>query len=91
MLSYYKYLYLSLIIAILSLCCLYNEFLSKDRMEKERNFYFNVQKFYILQFIPLPSVAGFYLARFFTKKSLPSYFAFVVLGSLMVMWFVLNN
>ncbi|CAL5395872.1 unnamed protein product [Camellia sinensis] len=42
-------------------------------------------------FLPLPSVAGFYLARFFTKKSLPSYFAFVVLGSLMVMWFVLHN
>ncbi|XVF02097.1 hypothetical protein REPUB_Repub04eG0147100 [Reevesia pubescens] len=42
-------------------------------------------------FIPLPSVAGFYLARFFTKKSLPSYFAFAVLGSLMVMWFVLHN
>ncbi|XWS63463.1 hypothetical protein CRYUN_Cryun06bG0099900 [Craigia yunnanensis] len=42
-------------------------------------------------FISLPSVAGFYVARFFTKKSLPSYFAFVVLGSLMVMWFVLHN
>ncbi|XP_047313377.1 uncharacterized protein LOC124916672 [Impatiens glandulifera] len=42
-------------------------------------------------FIPLPSVAGFYLARFFTKKTLPSYFAFVVLGSLMVTWFVLHN
>ncbi|KAK2973823.1 hypothetical protein RJ640_011751 [Escallonia rubra] len=42
-------------------------------------------------FLPLPSVAGFYLARFFTKKSLPSYFAFVVLGSLMVTWFVLHN
>ncbi|EEF50140.1 uncharacterized protein LOC8285711 [Ricinus communis] len=42
-------------------------------------------------FLPLPSVAGFYLARFFTKKSLPSYFAFVVLGSLMVIWFVLHN
>ncbi|MBA0606123.1 hypothetical protein Godav_018635 [Gossypium davidsonii] len=42
-------------------------------------------------FIPLPSVAGFYLARFFTKKSLTSYFAFVVLGSLMVMWFVMHN
>ncbi|KAJ8759383.1 hypothetical protein K2173_006903 [Erythroxylum novogranatense] len=42
-------------------------------------------------FIPLPSIAGFYLARFFTKKSLPSYFAFVVLGSLMVTWFVLHN
>lgn len=42
-------------------------------------------------FIPLPSVAGFYLARFFTKKSLPSYFTFVGLGSLMVVWFVLHN
>ncbi|KVH95749.1 hypothetical protein Ccrd_002189, partial [Cynara cardunculus var. scolymus] len=42
-------------------------------------------------FLPLPSVAGFYLARFFTKKSLTSYFAFVVLGSLMVTWFVLHN
>ncbi|XAR64327.1 hypothetical protein NMG60_11024623 [Bertholletia excelsa] len=42
-------------------------------------------------FLPLPSIAGFYLARFFTKKSLPSYFAFVVLGSLMVAWFVLHN
>lgn len=39
----------------------------------------------------MPSVAGFYLARFFTKKSLTSYFAFVVLGSLMVMWFVMHN
>ncbi|GFY99910.1 no exine formation 1 [Actinidia rufa] len=42
-------------------------------------------------FLPLPSIAGFYLARFFTKKSLPSYFAFVILGGLMVMWFVLHN
>ncbi|CAN1858081.1 hypothetical protein LINPERHAP1_LOCUS42723 [Linum perenne] len=42
-------------------------------------------------FLPLPSVTGFYLARFFTKKSLPSYFIFVVLGSLMVSWFVLHN
>ncbi|XP_018841626.1 uncharacterized protein LOC109006713 [Juglans regia] len=42
-------------------------------------------------FLPLPSVAGFYLARFFTKKSLSSYFAFVVLGSLMVTWFVMRN
>ncbi|XP_057950255.1 uncharacterized protein LOC131145161 [Malania oleifera] len=42
-------------------------------------------------FLPLPAVSGFYLARFFTKKSLPSYFAFVVLGSLMVTWFVLHN
>ncbi|KAJ0915071.1 hypothetical protein HanPSC8_Chr06g0245771 [Helianthus annuus] len=42
-------------------------------------------------FIPLPAVAGFYLARFFTKKNLSSYFAFVVLGSLMVTWFVVHN
>nr|ASU91613.1 no exine formation 1 [Tapiscia sinensis] len=42
-------------------------------------------------FIPLPSVAGFYLARFFTKKSLTSYLAFTVLGSLTVTWFVLHN
>ncbi|KAK4402558.1 hypothetical protein Sango_0996500 [Sesamum angolense] len=42
-------------------------------------------------FLPLPSIAGFYLARFFTKKSLPAYSAFVVLGSLMVMWFVMHN
>ncbi|PRQ37407.1 hypothetical protein RchiOBHm_Chr4g0402251 [Rosa chinensis] len=42
-------------------------------------------------FLPLPSVAGFYLARFFTKKSVPSYFAFVVLGSLMVTWFEMHN
>ncbi|RDX84834.1 hypothetical protein CR513_34053, partial [Mucuna pruriens] len=44
-----------------------------------------------LLFIPLPAVAGFYLARFFEKKSLASYFAFVILGSLMVTWFVLHN
>ncbi|KAK7394135.1 hypothetical protein VNO78_14654 [Psophocarpus tetragonolobus] len=44
-----------------------------------------------LLFLPLPAVAGFYLARFFEKKSLASYFAFVVLGSLMVTWFVLHN
>lgn len=42
-------------------------------------------------FLPLPSVAGFYLARFFTNRSLPSYFGFVVLGSLMVTWFVMHN
>uniref|UniRef100_A0A803L1I4 No exine formation 1 n=1 Tax=Chenopodium quinoa TaxID=63459 RepID=A0A803L1I4_CHEQI len=41
--------------------------------------------------LPLPAVSGFYLARFFIKKSLPSYFAFLVLGSLMVMWFVMHN
>ncbi|KAL7135244.1 hypothetical protein ABFS83_11G080400 [Erythranthe nasuta] len=42
-------------------------------------------------FLPLPSIAGYYLARFFTKKSLSSYSAFVVLGSLMVGWFVMHN
>ncbi|XP_009768338.1 uncharacterized protein LOC107769077 [Nicotiana tabacum] len=42
-------------------------------------------------FVPLPAVAGFYLARFFTRKSVSSYFAFVVLGSLMVIWFVMHN
>lgn len=31
------------------------------------------------------------MARFFTRKSLSSYFAFVVLGSLMVIWFVMHN
>ncbi|CAH9079510.1 unnamed protein product [Cuscuta europaea] len=42
-------------------------------------------------FIPFPSIAGFFLARFFTKKSASSYFAFVALGSLMVTWFVMHN
>ncbi|XP_008777231.2 uncharacterized protein LOC103697202 [Phoenix dactylifera] len=42
-------------------------------------------------FIPLPLISGFYLARFFTKKSLSSYFAFVTLASLMVLWFVVHN
>ncbi|KAL3655910.1 hypothetical protein CASFOL_000306 [Castilleja foliolosa] len=42
-------------------------------------------------FLPLPAVAGYYLARFFTKKSLSSYSAFVVLGSMMVVWFVMHN
>ncbi|KAF9619043.1 hypothetical protein IFM89_004401 [Coptis chinensis] len=44
-----------------------------------------------IMFLPLPLICGFYLARFFTKKSLPSYFAFVLLASLMVVWFVLHN
>ncbi|XP_010249316.2 PREDICTED: uncharacterized protein LOC104591892 [Nelumbo nucifera] len=44
-----------------------------------------------LLFLPLPLISGFYVARFFTKKSLPSYFAFVLLASLMVSWFVLHN
>nr|CAD1820498.1 unnamed protein product [Ananas comosus var. bracteatus] len=42
-------------------------------------------------FIPLPLISGFYLARFFTKKSLSSYFTFVALASLMVLWFVVHN
>lgn len=46
---------------------------------------------YPVLFLPMPAAAGFYLARFFEKKSLASYFAFVVLGSLMVTWFVLHN
>ncbi|KAJ0243426.1 No exine formation 1 [Hirschfeldia incana] len=44
-----------------------------------------------LLFTPLPAVAGLYFARFFTKKSVASYFAFVALGSLMVIWFVMHN
>lgn len=44
-----------------------------------------------MQFIPLPMISGFYLARFFTKKSLSSYFGFVVLATLMVLWFVVHN
>ncbi|CAA7031546.1 unnamed protein product [Microthlaspi erraticum] len=44
-----------------------------------------------LLFTPLPAVAGLYFARFFTKKSVSSYFAFVALGSLMVVWFVMHN
>ncbi|XP_076891218.1 uncharacterized protein LOC143542525 isoform X2 [Bidens hawaiensis] len=42
-------------------------------------------------FIPVPAITGFYLARFFTKKNISSYFAFVGLGSLMVTWFVVHN
>ncbi|KAK9117732.1 hypothetical protein Sjap_016679 [Stephania japonica] len=41
--------------------------------------------------IPLPMISGFYLARFFTKKSLSAYFVFVLLSSLMVVWFVMHN
>lgn len=36
-------------------------------------------------------ISGFYIARFFTKKSLTSYFAFVALASMMVLWFVVHN
>ncbi|XP_073013150.1 uncharacterized protein [Typha latifolia] len=42
-------------------------------------------------FLPLPLISGYYLARFFTKKSLSSYFSFVTLASLMVLWFVVHN
>ncbi|OVA09701.1 hypothetical protein BVC80_9101g239 [Macleaya cordata] len=42
-------------------------------------------------FLPIPLISGFYLAQFFTKKSLPSYFVFVLLASFMVAWFVLHN
>ncbi|KAL5979713.1 E3 ubiquitin-protein ligase Zswim2 [Asimina triloba] len=45
----------------------------------------------ILQLLPLPLISGFYLARFFTRKSPASYFAFVMLASLMVVWFVMHN
>lgn len=41
--------------------------------------------------IPIPLTSGFYLARFLTKRSLSSYFAFVTLASLMVLWFILQN
>ncbi|XP_077227698.1 no exine formation 1 [Tasmannia lanceolata] len=44
-----------------------------------------------LLFLPLPLLSGFCLAQFFTRKSLPSYFAFVVFASLMVTWFVVHN
>ncbi|XP_042395729.1 uncharacterized protein LOC121986034 [Zingiber officinale] len=42
-------------------------------------------------FLPVPMISGFYIARFFTKKSLSSYFAFVALASMMVLWFVVHN
>ncbi|ONM26675.1 no exine formation 1 [Zea mays] len=42
-------------------------------------------------FLPLPMISGYYVARFFTKKSLSSYFTFVALASLMVLWFVVHN
>ena len=45
----------------------------------------------LLQFLPLPMISGYYVARFFTKKSLSSYFTFVALASLMVLWFVVHN
>ncbi|CAA6663960.1 unnamed protein product [Spirodela intermedia] len=42
-------------------------------------------------FIAVPLISGYYLGRFFTKKSLPSYFTFVALASLMTAWFVVHN
>ncbi|CAO2200591.1 unnamed protein product [Urochloa humidicola] len=42
-------------------------------------------------FLPLPMISGYYVARFFTKKSLSSYFTFVAIASLMVLWFVVHN
>ncbi|KAG0530025.1 hypothetical protein BDA96_05G148600 [Sorghum bicolor] len=44
-----------------------------------------------VMFLPLPMISGYYVARFFTKKSLSSYFTFVALASLMVLWFVVHN
>ncbi|KAL4191966.1 hypothetical protein AMTRI_Chr06g191580 [Amborella trichopoda] len=44
-----------------------------------------------LLLLPVPVISGFYLARFLTKKSLPSYFIFVGLASLTVTWFVVHN
>ncbi|EPS62676.1 hypothetical protein M569_12112, partial [Genlisea aurea] len=42
-------------------------------------------------FLPVPLAAGYHLSRFFTKKSLFSYFIFTVLASFMVAWFVIHN
>lgn len=44
-----------------------------------------------MQLLPIPLISGFYAARFFTRKSLPSYFTFVLLSSLLVVWFVVHN
>ncbi|KAH9328708.1 hypothetical protein KI387_000816, partial [Taxus chinensis] len=44
-----------------------------------------------LKFLPAPIVAGFYISQFFTKKSLSSYFIFVISASLPVAWFVVHN
>ncbi|KAG2576948.1 uncharacterized protein LOC120677545 [Panicum virgatum] len=44
-----------------------------------------------MMFLPLPMISGYYVARFFTKKSLSSYFTFVAIASLMVLWFVVHN
>ncbi|KAJ4794973.1 No exine formation 1 [Rhynchospora pubera] len=44
-----------------------------------------------IPFILLPMIAGFCLAQFFTRKSLSSYFTFVALATLMVLWFVVHN
>nr|ATG71033.1 no exine fromation 1 [Cupressus sempervirens] len=44
-----------------------------------------------LKFLPAPIVAGFYISQFFTKKSLSSYFIFVISASLPFAWFVVHN
>ncbi|GLJ45910.1 hypothetical protein SUGI_0966700 [Cryptomeria japonica] len=44
-----------------------------------------------LKFLPAPIVAGFYISQFFTKKSLSSYFVFVISASLPIAWFVVHN
>uniref|UniRef100_A0A0D9XSK7 No exine formation 1 n=1 Tax=Leersia perrieri TaxID=77586 RepID=A0A0D9XSK7_9ORYZ len=44
-----------------------------------------------VMFLPLPMISGYYAARFFTKKSLSSYFTFVAIASMMVLWFVVHN
>lgn len=41
--------------------------------------------------LPLPVISGIYFARFLTKKSVTSYFTFVTVASLMVLWFVMHN
>ncbi|CAN6485640.1 unnamed protein product [Victoria cruziana] len=41
--------------------------------------------------LPIPAISGFFLAQFFTKKSLTSYFTFVLLASFTVTWFVKHN
>ncbi|XP_078440804.1 no exine formation 1 [Wolffia australiana] len=42
-------------------------------------------------FIFVPLLAGYYLGRFFTKRSLQSYFSFVALATLVTAWFVVEN
>eukprot|EP01018_Ginkgo_biloba_P017737 Gb_19950 [translate_table: standard] len=44
-----------------------------------------------LKFLPAPIVSGFYISQFFMKKSLSSYFIFVISASLPFTWFVVHN